>query len=269
MSFNLASPSNILSPYIKQYWSIDSCIHQKNVHTQRIVPNGLMELIFYLEDKPESSDKNKSISDRSLITGQQRSFYDLKITGKMSLFSVIFQPAGLSVFFDIPSDQFFDLNIPLRHILGKQVDELEAKLFEANSFSGKIKVIENFLLHRLHKAQKKFQLERINSSIEIINLKRGNVKIDELASDACLCRKQFERIFSEYIGTSPKQFLKIVRFQNAISKKAKKKNLNLTELTYACGYYDQSHMTNDFQKLSGLSPKLYFASCDAFSDYFQ
>lgn len=36
-----------------------------------------------------------------------------------------------------------------------------------------------------------------------------------------------------------------------------------------CGYFDQSHMINDFKTLSGITPKDYFSeNGDFFSDYF-
>ena len=94
------------------------------------------------------------------------------------------------------------------------------------------------------------------------------ININLLASESCLSRKQFERSFSDIIGSSPKQFLKIIRFQNAIFQKSKHPELNLTELAHKCGYYDQAHMINDFKTLSGFTPRYFFSDCDPFSDYF-
>ena len=41
--------------------------------------------------------------------------------------------------------------------------------------------------------------------------------IHTLVENAFLSRRQFERTFSKSVGASPKQFLKIVRFQNALN----------------------------------------------------
>jgi AraC-like DNA-binding protein len=95
------------------------------------------------------------------------------------------------------------------------------------------------------------------------------VTIDSLAQMACLSRKQFERVFQDSVGTSPKRFLRTIRFQHAVDEKSRNQELNFTELTYKCGYYDQSHMTTDFRKLTGMTPKEYFSNCDPYSDYFQ
>ena len=149
------------------------------------------------------------------------------------------------------------------------VSELEDSLHEAADFSEQIRLVEEFLLKRLSKSSKKYEFERIRCSIELINRKRGQVDIDSLAYHSCLSRKQFERIFQEHVGSSPGQFLKTVRFQQAVHEKSLDGALSLTELSYLSGYYDQSHMNADFRKLAGMTPGQYFKYCEPFSDYFQ
>lgn len=269
MDYNISMPSLLLSKYVKHYWAIENCIPEGKEHIQRIVPNGLSDLIFYLSDKPESIEEKKSFSDNTLITGQLSEYYDIKLSGRVSLFSVIFQPHGVSMFFDIPLSELLNQNVPLKYILKDGVNALETKLFEAQSFADRIVIMELFLIERLQKCKQKYNFNRIKDSISLINQNKGLVSIDNLASEACLSRKQYERAFSNIIGTSPKKFLKTIRFQNVINEKSKDKNINLTSLTYQCGYYDQSHMINDFYKLSGLTPKQYFNDCETYSDYFQ
>jgi AraC-like DNA-binding protein len=269
MEYNTSQPSGLLSDFVKQYWAMDAVHHNGNEHIQRIVPNGLQDLTFYIGDRPVPLDNDRSYSENTLISGQLKDYYDIKVHGSFTLFSVIFQPYGLSAFFDIPVTEFFNLNVPLRYILKGVIDELETSLYEAKSFEERIIVIERFLFRRLKGSKQKFNFDRLKSSIGLINKHKGIVSVDFLASEACLSRKQYERIFCSIIGTSPKQFLKIVRFQSALHQKAVSPGLNLTELTYSSGYYDQSHMTNEFHKLTGMSPSQYFSDCDPYSDYFQ
>ena len=269
MKHCISKPSLLLSKFVKHYWTIENCIPKGEEHIQRIIPHGLLELIFYLDDKPISADGNKTFNENTLITGQLSKYYDIKISGRLSLFSIIFQPYGLSVFLDIPLNELYNRNVPLRFIIKDNIDELEAKLFEAKSFQERLMIAERFLLELLQKNKQKYNFERIKESIGLINQSKGLANIDLLASKACFSRRQYERIFSDFIGTSPKQFFKIIRFQNAINEKSKNINANLTTLTYQCGYYDQSHMTNDFYKLSGMSPKQFFNESEPHSDYFQ
>lgn len=269
MEYCIAKPSLELSKFIKHYWTIENCIPRHQTHTQRIVPNGLLELIFYLGDRPTSNDHNKSIDENTVITGHLSEYYDLQISGNLSLFSVLFKPHGLSMFFDIPVNELVNQNVPLSYLFKQETAEIETKLFEASSFAERIVIIERFLLKLLEKGMKRYHYNRVEHCVNTINHSRGVVQIDVLAAKACCSRKQLERVFSQYVGTSPKQFLKTIRFQNSIAEKSKNLSVNLTALTYNCGYYDQSHMINDFQQLSGMTPKQYFDACEPYSDYFE
>lgn len=269
MGLHLAQPSDILSPFVKSYWGLENRMAAGDSHLQRIIPSGLGELTFYLKDLPQSLEVKRPLSNHTLLSGQQKSHYDLRVEGHLSLFSVIFQPHGLMHFFPLPAGELFDLTIPLHFLLKNETMELEDRLAAADSFQERKRMVENFLIRRLTKSGGKYEHRRIAHSIGIINRSRGNVDIQVLASEACLSRKQFERTFLCHVGATPKLFLRTVRFQHAIHEKAMQNNLSLTELSYRSGYYDQSHMIADFRKLSGMSPRKFFADCDPYSDYFQ
>lgn len=264
----IEAPSEALAPYVKSYWGLEHKVSPGGEYLHRIIPNGLSELMFYLGDLPESMDSGKSITDHSLLSGQQKEFYDLRISGLLSLFSIIFQPHGLLVFFNLPLGELFNLNVPLRDILDDSVTELETKLSEAGSFAKQKSIAEAFLLGRLSNSTRIYEFERIRCSIELINCSGGELSIVDLAEKACLSRKQFERTFKAHVGSSPGQFMKTVRFQRSLNEKSANPGISLTELSYRAGYYDQSHMNADFQGLAGMTPGQYFSFCNPYSDYF-
>ena len=268
VSYHIAKPSFPLSLFVKQYWSIDDCLPDGKEHIQRIIPNGLMDLTFYFGSRPTALDKNKHLQENSILNGQQKSFYDIIVSGKLSMFSISFQPYGAKMFFDVPSNKFFDQNVPLKYLVKHTITELEHSLYEATSFEGKICIVEKFLMSQLRINFKEYEINRIAQSIALINHAKGMITIETLYTASFLSRKQYERTFLIYIGTSPKQFLRTVRFQNTLNEKQKNKKISLTELAYNCGYYDQSHMIYDYKLLSGKTPSQYFAECEPDSDYF-
>ena len=172
------------------------------------------------------------------------------------------------ILFNIPVSELTNQNVSLRHLIGSQATILEESLLLAESFPERVSVMESFLMNQIRKHYKPFELSRITNSINLVNISRGLIRIDDLASRACLSRKQYERTFKQHIGTSPKQFLKTVRFQHALHKRQIVAQTDLGELAFICGYYDQAHMTNDFKNLTGMTPKQFFKDCDPFSDYF-
>jgi len=268
MSIQIAKPSDFLSPYVKQYWMLESPPRTGNPHIQRIVPTGLMEMTFYLSRRPKVLNDEKELSENALITGQLNGSFDLLVMGGLSMFSVTFHTHGAMMFFDLPMVELFNQNVPLRYVQKDLIEKVESDLYESNSFDDRIRVIEKFLTQQLRKNQKNYERKRILDTISLINFNKGNISIDSLALNACLSRKQYERVFRDSIGTLPKKFLRVVRFQNAIFQKQLNEDTQLTSLAYDCGYFDQSHMVNDFKNLAGETPSQYFTGCAPFSDYF-
>lgn len=268
MSYQLSKPSKLLAPYIRQYWGVDSCAPLKDAYTQRIVPAGLPELMIFSGNLPDVSVPEKRFEANVILSGQQKGFYDLNISKNFSLFAITFQPHGMMMFFDLPLSELYDLNIPLQHVLKEETTRLEDAFARADSFEEKLTLAEAFFVKRLQKTKQHYDFARIRSCVNHITRERGIFGVKDLASSACLSRKQLERVFSERIGASPRQFMKIIRFQSAIEYKARNPQCNFTSLAYTCGFYDQSHMNNEFKKIAGLTPREFFAGEEPVSDYF-
>lgn len=269
MSFRFGNPSPILSPFVKNYWAIENHSYHGETHVQRIIPCGLPELSFYFDAVPDSPKMEKAISARSIIGGQQTQYFDYHIRGRLDMFSIAFHPNGLSAFFNIPASEFSNLHVPLKFILTNESSDLESKLYNQTCFEDRIKIVEVFLMKRLAVLTQQRRSSMIWHILDLINKNTGNIKIQELATTACLSRKQFERKFLHSIGNSPKQFLKTVRFQKVLKEKSKGESRSLTELANTCGYFDQAHLNLNFKRMTGMTPKEYFSSYTPYSDYFE
>jgi AraC-like DNA-binding protein len=268
MQYKITKPSPQLTPFIKQYWSMNLQMKECEKHAHRIVPSGLFELIFYFNDIPETSDKTKNITSNINITGQLNGFHDIIVKGNISLFSVYFQPYGLSLMLNIPLREIFNHSVPLADLLKGKVAGLEDKMYEASDHNACVQVIEAYIWNLIRENSKNYHQQRIKHVVENISKWGVQTDIDSLASDAFLSRRQFDRSFANIIGTSPKQFIRIVRFQKAIHLKAQNSGNSLTEIAAHAGYFDQAHMINEFKLLSGYTPSEFFSNCDAYSDYF-
>ena len=269
MPVYFASPSKILAPYIKRYWAIENVLDEGERCVQRIIPTGFTELLLYFTKRPNVLSNNKSLSDNVALYGQQNGYYDIEMTGDLSVFSIVFQPQGLMQFFKFPLNEICNQNVPLKYLNGQTGRDLEEKMGEAVSFHQRVRIVERFLWDLLQNNNTDFEFRRINRIVELIKSKGGNINIHQMTSEACLSQKQFERIFAERVGISPKQYLKIIRFQFSIFQKQQNTSLNMTELSYESGFFDQSHFIKDFKSLCGMTPKQYFAESDACSDFFE
>jgi AraC-like DNA-binding protein len=236
---------------------------------QRIIPTGFCELQLYFSPRPKALNNNKYLTDNTALHGHQNECYDIEYKDFLSVFTIVFQPQGLMQFFKFPLNEIYNINVPLRNIAGQAGWELKQKMGEVNTFEERIVIVENYFLTLLKHHYDDFEFRRTNHIVDLIKQTRGRIGIDQMASEACLSRRQFERVFTEHIGTSPKQYMKIIRFQHALFQKQQNNNLNMTQLSYDSGYYDQSHFINEFKSLSGQTPKQYFKENEACSDFFE
>lgn len=82
----------------------------------------------------------------------------------------------------------------------------------------------------------------------------GVTRIADLADNVGLGLRQFERRFFEEVGSRPKLYARIARFQTALDAKVARPERAWTDIAYDLGYHDQMHMVHDFWNLSGDSP---------------
>jgi AraC-like DNA-binding protein len=269
MFYSLYKPAEALRPFISFYWILELDSSLMPSAKQRIIPNGCVELIFHFGDRLNTLFPNQKpeLQPQSLISGQSTRFYDVEQSGKTGMLSILFKPHGARMFFDLPISEITNQNVDLT-LLGHQIaPELTEKIALAGDHKTRISIIEDYLISKLTD-QHLYNSRRLARTIEIINRHKGLVSVGEIASIACLSHKQYDRIFYDFVGLHPKEFLKIVRLQYVFHHHKYNQNETLTELAYACGYYDQAHFVNDFKSLTGLTPKQCFAECESESDYF-
>ncbi len=269
MILEIAKPSQILQPYIKHYWYIENALDDGETYKQRIIPCGLPELTLYLGKRPKILGDMADFEDDFLLSGQRNRFYDLQIDQSLTVFSIVFQPQGLMAFFKLPINQLDNKSVSLREIDRNLEYELKMRIIDAPLFNTKIRIIESYLIDLLKEEHNRFDFRRMNQVVNAIKMTQGKIAIDDLANISCLSRKQFERKFVHLIGTTPKQYLKTIRMQLAIYLKSCNKDYNINDLVFDCGYYDQAHFTNDFKKLTGLTPLSYFENNASYSDFFE
>ncbi len=261
-AFTIIQPTSPLAPYIKHYWLLKTVgLPGAAVRT---VPTGMMSLIFHRSVRLLSLQA-KEFQPRAFLSGQDYTFADLSYEGQVDMISVVFRPAGVRAFFRFPAILAAGERLDAGDMGDKSLSELESRIAGCESDGLAVSLIEAFLLERLTPPAS-HNLHRLEASLRLIH--SGENDIDRLAEAACLSHKQFSRVFADHIGTTPKEFARIIRFQRALQQLEQQPELLLTTLACDCHYYDQSHMIKEFKTLSGYTPRQYLATCPPHSDYF-
>ncbi|XYK81630.1 MAG: helix-turn-helix transcriptional regulator [Labrenzia sp.] len=92
----------------------------------------------------------------------------------------------------------------------------------------------------------------------------GSMKIADLADHAGISHRHFKHLFELATGLKPKRAARLLRLGRAVDLIENRRSAALSQISYTCGYSDQSHLTREFQDLAGISPAALQAS--AFND---
>jgi AraC-like DNA-binding protein len=82
--------------------------------------------------------------------------------------------------------------------------------------------------------------------------------IDDLADAEHVSRRQLERDFERWLGTSPNHLALVTRVQHVA--RHVHAGASLAQAAHATGFADQSHMTRTVRKLTGATPKAFVGS---------
>jgi AraC-like DNA-binding protein len=86
---------------------------------------------------------------------------------------------------------------------------------------------------------------------------RSLTRVDQLVGEIGPSLRQLQRVFSEYMGVSPKWVLQRYRLLDAAERVAAGMPVRWADLALDLGYADQAHFIRDFKKLIGRSPADY------------
>lgn len=100
-------------------------------------------------------------------------------------------------------------------------------------------------------------MQELQKVVELIDRDyRKNIKVEELAELVGMSHSTFFRRFKKHFKMSPIQYIRGVRLKVAC-KLLLESDMSLGDITYYSGFCDQSHMTREFRKSTGLTPRVY------------
>ncbi|RAW02139.1 helix-turn-helix transcriptional regulator [Pseudochryseolinea flava] len=251
-------PASDLATLVKCYWTLES---PKGHTPQRntIVPDGCMKMIFHYGDAYKRYTDEEDVSvllPRCFVIGQLTKPLDVEPVGSTGTFFVCFHPYGFLPFATMPIKDMENTAVPLDKLFGTAGEEISQKILMANTTSERIRFVEDFLFNRLEDENTIDDI--VQSTVEMILTKNGQLSIDELSKQNNINRRQLVRKFSSAIGLSPKQLSKTVRLQAMLKTLLHHESTNFMDLACQGEYFDQAHFIKDFKEFTGITPKAFY-----------
>jgi len=268
MISKLYIPSFPLNQFIESFFYYTGFNPEHEV--DRFLPDGNVQLIFDLTDYPKYIYDNQSLKEiQSCKNVWFSGFRTEPITipsGKDSEMLIVqFHKGKALPFLSEPLHAITNYVIDAELVLKNNILDLRDRLKDIKSIKEKFIHLENNLLfHYRNTLQENpfvdFVISNISSSPNLTSLKY-------ISSKTGYSHKHVIKMFKDHVGVTPKDFLKIERFQRVIQELETKGQINWTSLAIDCGYYDQSHFIADFKNFSGFTPVQYMENRGDYLNY--
>ncbi|MEB0261453.1 MULTISPECIES: helix-turn-helix domain-containing protein [unclassified Mucilaginibacter] len=248
-----------LQSVVKHYLFVNTAYSDQSFY--RFFSDGNPGIVFHL-NTPLSQVNNLNIATQlqpqSFIYGQITHYNNIILNGDLSMLIVVLQPYGINSLLGLAASELNNTVVKLTDVFKQDAADLEDQLLSSSVLPKLISLIESFLLKQLTAVS---QVDSyVKQAVDIIYQKRGIVPIQYLTKALPITERQLERKFKHDIGTSPKKFVDIIRFQfflkslqNSPSDKA------INDIIYSYGFYDQAHLNKCFKINTGLTPMQYKA----------
>ena len=93
----------------------------------------------------------------------------------------------------------------------------------------------------------------IVEAVKLIYQSKGTIRVKELNEKLFISQSPFEKRFRKIVGTTPKKFSSIIRFNTVLDNLNETKSL--TEICYENNFFDQAHFIKDFKHFTGDTPE--------------
>lgn len=250
------SPCAALQPYVDSYWSMhfDGAATEQ-APEQRCLPLGMLELIFHLDNRyyEATIDGRHHILPPGFIAGMYQIPVSWTTEPGARLFGIRIKPECLMELFRVPVSVMFNEFTDLESFFGKDINRLSDGMQAADSVGARIRLAETFLLQHLRNRQS--ERNYVLEATRLIRQEKGNISIEDLSDRIFISTRQLQRSFKDNIGTSPKTYMRIIRFRNAYHHVQQVgEDLNWARVSYHFGYADQAHFIRDFKQFTGKAP---------------
>lgn len=243
------APADDLLPFIEHFWIVGWDLEGREPHLAETLPHPSVHIVL-----------ERGVSR---VAGVNRKRFSRLLEGKGVVFGIKFLPGGFYPFVGWPVSRITDRVLPLPEVFAGEGDQLEtAVLGDADDID-----IERLTVDPMLAAATAFLRARLPRPDRLaaetgeivlrISSDREINKVDDLVSRIGSSVRQLQRLFSRYIGVSPKWVIQRYRLHEALERIEATRVVDWPQLALDLGYSDQAHFIRAFKALIGRTPGEY------------
>ncbi|WP_328784580.1 AraC family transcriptional regulator [Streptomyces canus] len=249
-----------LRPYLRSYVGYWEAV--ATPYEARLVPTGRATLLISLAE-PFSQVRRLGVPDvgsgniGSLVVGLEDRPAICTHPGGQEAIRVEFTPLGAYRLFGLPMSELTNLAVGIRDVLGPEAGVLVERMAATPDWAARFDLLDAALLARLEHGPQ--PTPEVGHAWQLLAGSAGAVPIARMAAEVGWSQGYLTRRFTQQIGLTPKASARVLRFRHAVALLGRGAT-SLTEISMACGFYDQAHLNREFRAMAGTTPGQMVAS---------
>ena len=237
-------PSEELGFFVEHYWIVAWDLRGQESHWHESLPHP--SVCIAVEQR------------RSEVIGVIEGKFARTLEGTDRVFGIKFRPGGFYPFYGKSVSELTNRVVPLSDVFGDAGKTFGSVVSAEATDERNVAMAEELLLARHPDRDQHTALVR--RIVDQISATPDLTKVDDLVMGLDVSKRQLQRLFSRYVGVSPKWVILRYRLHEAIERIERGQPVNWTRLAIDLGYFDQSHFIKHFKAFVGRSPDEYSRS---------
>ena len=249
-------PNPSLQPYFLGYRMMIGRGYSNKVLPFTIFPDGKVHILFHLLVK--NNQQQGKFSSRLALVGPRSIFKEINRQNRLLTLIFSFRPGGAFPFFAFPLKEITDMAVDLEEVWGKGVIACRERMIEKvleGELDTAVQILESLLLSKISDCTKLRLLHPVvKTSIGRLEQDPA-IGVASLAASHGVSTRYLHQLFTSQVGIGVKRFCRIQRAMATLAQARIGWQFGWADLALTQGYYDQSHMIDEFQSLLGGSPE--------------
>jgi AraC-like DNA-binding protein len=232
-------------------------------HFERFLPDGNTELIISLTEIAQSIYDNETLQEiqtcrDAWVSGVRTRPITIPSGTGSRMLIVEFKRGRAHPFYRFPMNEIGDIVVEAHLVFGRRFCDLRDRLLAEPCVDRIFQLVERFLLQQAHDSvQENDATQCIEYAVSRMVSHPTLRYLPQLSNEIGYSQKHFIDLFRQQVGVTPKQYLKIMRFQRAVHAIECSPIIRWSGIAQECGYFDQAHLIHDFKFFSGFTPSEY------------
>lgn len=211
------------------------------VVSERVLPDGALRLIF---DFSSGAARVAGPSTRPVL---------LSMRGQLSGLSVTLRPGAALALLGVPAHELAEQVIAWDELVGAGHRGLCAQLHASGGDVDRARMLWA-ALHRMKTDAGGEERRKATRAAALLRTEGEARSVGAVAAAVGIGERRLQQIFRSQLGLSPGAWRRLARVQTCLRLLRQPGPARWPELAQEAGFYDQSHLVNEFRALCGLTP---------------